>query len=643
MTVLTVVFTLVVYLADRATLGLPSTYAIQAPMLIGLAAVWPAGGLPRSRAGFGVMGLLLTASIAPSVALGVDVWTALCTAVGALAYALAVGALYRRRFRRWMPTSSAQILSFALFATAASPVPLLVQGYPGIAWSTLSEAPHVALIACLRGAAATIIGGVTALPLCFAGRPHTRAPHPLVSLLLTAAAVGAPWLIPSFSNTPISWVLVLPMVFAAMLTTIRWVAVITFASCISELFVPNPPFGDALSGRLPGALGLDLLFAFMPLIALLISLARDNTARLGLRLRAATAAEQVQATLLSRVYEAMADGVIVTNEDGEVTVANRAAAALAGRPLPARFSDAWVEAVNAQTAQAQRLVRAEDVRSLLSASGRAESAEVVLQGEHGEPRVLCLSRRRLRLSGQELQLHLVSDVTAEQRTRKELESFAGTVAHDLKSPLAALLGWLDDAREALARGANPSHAALGLRHAQVAAHRMHALIDDYLAYAVAREGSLHLVDIPLAQLAEDVSALYRSSTPGALTVDIEAPHPVRVDASLARQLLGNLIGNSVKYSRPGEGTSVRVLSIDHEPGWVQVQVADRGVGLQPGDEERIFEAFNRSEKDAAGHHGVGLGLALCHAIVARHGGRIWAEPNEWGGATLRFTLPAGSR
>ena len=161
----------------------------------------------------------------------------------------------------------------------------------------------------------------------------------------------------------------------------------------------------------------------------------------------------------------------------------------------------------------------------------------------------------------------------------------------------------------------------------------------HLAFTVAREGLLRLGDVPLAELVREVADSYpRDSL--APTFDLDVTHTSRADIALTRQLLSNLVGNAVKYTRPGQRPRIELRSHDDvEPGWVQVVVADRGVGIQPGDEQRIFDAFSRSDKDAEQVAGTGLGLALCHSIVTRHGGRNHADSNEHGGATFRFPLP----
>jgi two-component system sensor histidine kinase KdpD len=98
----------------------------------------------------------------------------------------------------------------------------------------------------------------------------------------------------------------------------------------------------------------------------------------------------------------------------------------------------------------------------------------------------------------------------------------------------------------------------------------------------------------------------------------------------------NLVENALKYSPAG--TPLRVAALE-EDGFVSLTVSDRGPGIPSGEEERIFEKFYRAVR-GGGPGGVGLGLAICRAIVRAHGGRIRAENRAGGGAVFRFTLPS---
>ena len=108
------------------------------------------------------------------------------------------------------------------------------------------------------------------------------------------------------------------------------------------------------------------------------------------------------------------------------------------------------------------------------------------------------------------------------------------------------------------------------------------------------------------------------------------------DAAQIRQLLGNLLGNALKFE--GERPPlVRVSSRRTVGGW-EISVADRGIGIPPEDMNRVFELFHRLHADDR-YPGTGIGLAICKKIVERHGGRIWAEPRPHGGTAFRFVLP----
>jgi two-component system sensor histidine kinase KdpD len=112
---------------------------------------------------------------------------------------------------------------------------------------------------------------------------------------------------------------------------------------------------------------------------------------------------------------------------------------------------------------------------------------------------------------------------------------------------------------------------------------------------------------------------------------------VPIDSVLIEQVFVNLLENAIKYTPAHSSID---LSASAEGAAIVAEVADRGPGLPPGDEQRIFEKFYRARAPAAGNgSGVGLGLTICRGIVEAHGGRIWAENRVGGGAIFRFTLP----
>ena len=124
-----------------------------------------------------------------------------------------------------------------------------------------------------------------------------------------------------------------------------------------------------------------------------------------------------------------------------------------------------------------------------------------------------------------------------------------------------------------------------------------------------------------------------------IAVELPADLPlVQLDAVMIEQVLVNLIENAVKYTPPGSPIEI---SAARQNGVVRVEVADRGPGVAAGDEQRVFEKFYRGHD--ATIRGVGLGLAICRAILEAHGGKIWAWNRPEGGAVFRFTLPTTER
>lgn len=223
-----------------------------------------------------------------------------------------------------------------------------------------------------------------------------------------------------------------------------------------------------------------------------------------------------------------------------------------------------------------------------------------------------------------------------ERSNAELEQYAAAAAHDLKSPLVAVGGYLQLLRRKLGDGLDPSCADY-LDQALRGAERMEALIEDLLAYARIGKGERApapvdantALDEALANLAAEVEAAGARVTRDHLPVVPGFPREFV-------QLFQNLVGNALKF-RGEDPPQVHVGVQEGPQKWV-FSVRDNGIGIDPASAEKVFGLFERLHGPAQ-YPGTGLGLALCKKIVESHGGRIWVESAPGQGATFFFTVP----
>ncbi|MEZ0581266.1 ATP-binding protein [Nocardioides sp. MH1] len=231
---------------------------------------------------------------------------------------------------------------------------------------------------------------------------------------------------------------------------------------------------------------------------------------------------------------------------------------------------------------------------------------------------------------------LQADLLEQERDqRQELLTFAHRVAHDLRTPLTVIDAWTDELALSLdaAPLGPPQGSADVLEGIARASLRMRNLVDDLLADAIARERQAAPEEVDLGEVVAQVARDHYAEQ----SVHASTLGAVRGDPVLIRQLVENLVGNALKYSRPGECPEVTVSACHTHGGRVLVTVADRGIGIPDGAHDWIFEPFRRA------HHGdvpgTGLGLSTCRRIVERHGGRIRALSRPDGpGAVIEFDL-----
>jgi signal transduction histidine kinase len=223
----------------------------------------------------------------------------------------------------------------------------------------------------------------------------------------------------------------------------------------------------------------------------------------------------------------------------------------------------------------------------------------------------------------------------------ELERFTYVVSHDLKSPLVTVRGFLSYV-ERDAQAGRLDRVESDLARIRAATDRMAQLLEDLLE--LSRTGRIDRPpeDVPF----EDVVREARSLTEGRLSargvrVEVEGPLPVvRGDRRRLVELVQNLLENAAKFmgERSDPVVWVGVRDAGAALGQVTLYVRDNGIGIDPAQQDRVFELFHRLDPRV---EGTGLGLALARRIVETHGGRIWVESAGTGrGSTFCFSLPA---
>ena len=227
--------------------------------------------------------------------------------------------------------------------------------------------------------------------------------------------------------------------------------------------------------------------------------------------------------------------------------------------------------------------------------------------------------------------------TAElERSNAELERFASVVSHDLRQSLTAVSGFL-----ALLESRHgawlPEDAATLLGYAREGGERMHALVEDLLAYARVGHSGRAPERVDVAELVDRIVPTVAG--PGAASIEIGELPVVIARPREFEQLLANLIGNAVKFVAPGMTPAVSVTAAREGVGW-RFEVADNGIGIPAPHAQRIFGMFARSPV-AEQYPGTGIGLAIAQKVVEAAGGRIWVAPREGGGSVFCFTWPGG--
>ena len=326
----------------------------------------------------------------------------------------------------------------------------------------------------------------------------------------------------------------------------------------------------------------------------------------------------------SALVESMVEGVIAADARGRVTTANPAARSLLGyggdEPLP----------------DLRELFRARPARELVDSAlaGGAEDARTIEMDD----RTVLATARGVPAGGAVLVLHDVTEIRKLEAVRRD---FVANVSHELRTPLTSICGY---AETLLTDRPDDATTRRFLETILSNGRRMQRLVDDLLDLSRIESGRWQPVPVALdpAAAAREVWASLGDRTgarPVEFAIDAAPDAPeLRADPDALRQILTNLLDNSLRHTPPGGTITCRIR---REDGGVALSVRDTGTGIARDHLPRIFERFYRADasrsRDAGG---TGLGLAIVKHLVEGHGGRVSAESERGQGTTVTCWFPA---
>ncbi len=328
--------------------------------------------------------------------------------------------------------------------------------------------------------------------------------------------------------------------------------------------------------------------------------------------------------------DALSDGLVVVAASGLVLEANRVAREALGvaafAPVPPLLAEVWRAAAAGERGPVDLpVVTAKGPRTLSVTASRL-AVGTPAGGERGRDAGAEAGRTVL----------VLRDVTDEREQVDALSAFAGVVAHDVRGPISAMVGWSETALDALLAtpAADPVEVAALLARLHHGAQRLDRMVANLLLHATSRDRALQLLPVDLGSVVEEVA----EARDVRRWVEVGELPKVSGDAPMLQHLMDNLVGNAVKFVPAGVDPHV-VVRGTQVGGVVDVTVTDNGIGIPAGMREQVFQRFERVPGTGLG--GTGMGLSICRTIVQRHGGEITVGDGPDGvGSRFRVRLPS---
>ncbi len=334
---------------------------------------------------------------------------------------------------------------------------------------------------------------------------------------------------------------------------------------------------------------------------------------------------------LEAILSSMVEGVMVTNEKGEITLMNPAI-----RKLFFVDSDPEgkkvLEVIRNTAVQNMVSILLKGEQRLLTEEILIYQPEEMIFKVNGVPFI-----KDGKIEGAVLVFH---DITELRRLEKVRQDFVANVSHELRTPISSIKGYAETLLEGAIEDKDNAKDFINIIYQD--SNRLAKLIDDLLDLSRIESDKMKMAFLPvdiLNVIKRTVSIIENQAKSILINLDVPENLPkVSADETRLTQVILNLLDNAIKYT-PEKGKVTITAGLKNDK-FIQVDVSDTGVGIPEKDLPRIFERFYRVDKARSRElGGTGLGLSIVKHIIQSHSGEVWAKSDPGKGSTFSFTIP----
>jgi PAS domain S-box-containing protein len=328
----------------------------------------------------------------------------------------------------------------------------------------------------------------------------------------------------------------------------------------------------------------------------------------------------------------MEEGIIAVNSSGRIILTNQSAASLFG----------FEEELQAKKISELQLYPevTEVFEQIISKEEAAQEQLIISKEDTNQYYLVHFTAIHLEDGNFWGGVAIFHDISERYRFEKLQREFVANVSHELKSPLSSIRGSVEILLDGIIEdpAEKREYLKMILRESSSLSH----LIDETLTLAEIDAGGVELnkEEIQVKDFFENLRVFFKNikKAEQSLKIEVEPELKVRANREKLRQVLVNLLSNSVKYSAE---TGRIKLKAEKEAGQVRFSVADNGIGIPAAEQKNIWERFYKVDKARTpGERSSGLGLAIVKQIVNEHQGEVFLESSEGEGSTFSFTIPA---